>query len=213
MPKIFTEHGYALGDVISTIQKEIRRGNERSALYWAYHCIPRYEMYLWRRLLVIANEDIGLGNPAVLYIIPSLRDQFFEFRSIPKNGTCRLILANAIALMCRSPKSRLADHLQRVVSQEWMEQPQRDIPDYALDKHTGRGRAMGRGVRHWLEEGCVLEPRADVPDDYQAEAEAHWLAKRVDAPEWGKRSLEDGKLTGWENGRVKEPELQVKMEF
>jgi len=138
MPKIFTEHGYPLGDVISTIQKEIRRGEERSAMFWAYHLIPRYEMYLWRRLMVIANEDIGLGNPQVLYVVPSLRDQFFEFRAEGKNGTCRLILANALALMCRSPKSRLADHLQRAVSQEFMDQPEREFPDYALDKHTER---------------------------------------------------------------------------
>jgi replication-associated recombination protein RarA len=210
--KAFTEHGYHLAEVISAIQKEIRRGNERSALYWAFHLVPRYEQYLWRRLLVIANEDIGLGNPQVLYSLPALREQWFEFRSLGKNGTCRLILANAILLLCRSPKSRLADHMQRAVSQEFMDAPQRPIPDHALDKHTGRGRAAGRGVAHWLEEGCKLEPVADIDDPYAQEAQSHWLSGNTDAPEWGKRSP-DGKLSGWRSDHQRAPDPQFEMEL
>ena len=193
MPRVFTQRGYPLSEVISTLQKEIRRGNEESALYWCFEAIPGYEQYVWRRLLVIANEDIGIANPALLQIIPSLRAQYFEFRSLGKNGTCRLILANAIALMSRSPKSRLADHFQRVVSQSYVTGPQREIPDYALDKHTGRGKRMGRGVDHWLDEGCKLNPPPEVPDPYREEAEAHWRAGRTAAPEWGKR-LANGRL-------------------
>ncbi len=197
MPKIFTQNGYSLMDVISTVQKEIRRGNEESAMYWCFEAIPGYEQYVWRRLLVIVNEDIGIANPSLLQIIPALRLQFFEFRALGKNGSCRLILANAILLMCRSPKSRLADHFQRVVSQSFMTDGKRDIPDYALDKHTTRGKAMKRGVDHWLEDGCVLNPPPQVDDPYRDEAEAHWRAGRNDAPEWGKR-LDNGKLVGVE---------------
>ena len=32
------------------------------------------------------------------------------------------------------------------------------IPDYALDMHTAAGRRLGRGIRHFLEEGAVVEP-------------------------------------------------------
>ncbi len=193
MGNVFTQRGYPLDEVISTLQKEIRRGNEESALYWCFEAIPGFEQYVWRRLLVIVNEDIGLANPLLLQLIPSLRSQFFEFREEGKNGTCRLILANAIALMCRSPKSRLADHLQRVVSQAYMTGERRAIPDYAVDKHTRRGKSLGRGVEHWLAEGCQLNPPAEVEDPYREPAEAHWRAGRVDAPNWGRR-LSNGKL-------------------
>ena len=193
MGNVFTQRGYPLDEVISTLQKEIRRGNEESALYWCFEAIPGFEQYVWRRLLVIANEDIGIANPTLLTVIPSLRGQFFEFREEGKNGTCRLILANAILLMCRSQKCRMADHLQRVVSQEYMTGQRREIPDYAVDKHTRRGKSMGRGVEHWLEEGCLLCPEPTVEDPYQEQAEAHWRAGRVDAPNWGRR-LSNGKL-------------------
>jgi replication-associated recombination protein RarA len=188
----YTQNGTPLGEVISALQKEIRRGHEQEALYWAMEMLPRYEMYLWRRLLVIANEDIGLGNPDILTQIPELRRQYFEFRRLGKDGTCRLILANAVLLMCRSPKCRMADHLQRVVTQQWVEDSQadalRDVPDYALDKHTRRGRQLGRtGFDFWLDVGCKLEPEADIENPHKEQAHRLWRSGKNDAPHWGKR--------------------------
>ncbi len=186
----FTQSGYSLDEIISALQKDIRRGNEEQALYWCLEMVPRFEVYLWRRLIVICNEDIGIANPALLVQIPALRAQFFEFRDEGKDGTCRLILANAMLLMCRSPKARTADHLQRVVTQQWVEEGfsgRRGVPDYALDKHTRRGKAEGRGFDHWLDEGCRLANPAPVDDPYKAQAEGLWREGRNDAPVWGKR--------------------------
>ena len=192
MGGIFTQSGYNLMDIISALQKDIRRGNEEQALYWAMELLPKFEMYLWRRLMVIANEDIGIANPDVIVQVTMLRAQFFEFRSLGKDGTCRLIIANAILLMCRSPKARIADHLQRVVTQQWMDDQAagmpRPIPDYAYDNHTLKGRKMGRGLDFWLDVGCELEnPAEEVEDPYQERAEALWRAGKKAAPKWGKR--------------------------
>lgn len=186
----FTQNGYPLDEIISALQKDIRRGNEEQALYWCLEMTPRYEMYLWRRLIVICNEDIGIASPDLLVQIPALRVQFFEFRDEGKDGTCRLILANAMLLMCRAAKARTADHLQRVVTQQWMDeamQGRRGVPDYALDKHTRRGKAMGRGFDDWLDVGCWLENPAMIDDPYRERAEALWRAGKSDAPTWGKR--------------------------
>ena len=46
MPQLWTEGGYVLGEVISALQKEIRRGNEQEAMYWALELVPKYEAYL-----------------------------------------------------------------------------------------------------------------------------------------------------------------------
>lgn len=186
MSKIFTEHhGYDLFECISALQKDIRRGNEKEAMYWAMELIPKYEGYLWRRLVVIVNEDIGLGKPELLAIIPALRDQFFEFRSRNKDGTCRLILANSILLMSRAPKSRLADEFQRVSSQAFIQGEKLPIPDYALDNHTRAGKRLGRGVDFWLEHGCLLANPAALDNPYKNEAERLWAEGKTDAPVWG----------------------------
>jgi replication-associated recombination protein RarA len=192
----FTQNGYGLDEIISALQKDIRRGHEEAALYWALELLPRYEAYLWRRLLVICNEDIGIAQPEVLTTVHILRSQYFEFRGEGKDGTCRLILANAILLMCRSPKARTADHFQRVVTQSWMEAKaagaKRPIPDYALDKHTLRGKQAGRGFAHWVDEGCQLSNPGAVDDPYAERAQALWREGKNDAPVWGKREKRGG---------------------
>jgi hypothetical protein len=35
------------------------------------------------------------------------------------------------------------------------------VPDYAIDMHTARGQAMGRNVRHFLEEGARVIPELE----------------------------------------------------
>ncbi len=44
------------------------------------------------------------------------------------------------------------------------------IPDFALDKHTRRGKQLGRGVDHWREEGCKLSNEVEGMNPYEQEA-------------------------------------------
>jgi hypothetical protein len=70
--------------------------------------------------------------------------------------------------MCRSLKSRIADHLQCAVPQDKIHLPRKVVPVYALDKHTLQGKRMGRGVDYWLEQGCFLaNPSGMVDGPYQ----------------------------------------------
>lgn len=190
-----THNGYLLGEVISALQKEIRRGHEAEAMYWALELVPQYEYYFWRRLIVIANEDIGIANPHVLTIIPALAQSYNTLREAGRGDDTRLLIANAILLMCRSPKCRLADHFQCVIdSQRKSGELRLEIPDYALDKHTARGRAQGRGFEHWIANGTTLEPVSDIVDDYAEQAKTIWLSPEFETLPptfWPKRGKKD----------------------
>lgn len=182
-----TQNGYNLMEAISALQKEIRRGNEEDAYYWALELTPLYEAYLWRRLVVIVNEDIGIANFPLLVLVPQQRAAYFEFRSTRNgNGSAKLILATTILALCRSPKSRIADEFNTVVEQERRHGKRIPIPDYALDKHTGRGRKMDRSYQHWLDEGCKLEPFADTPNPYIQRAREFWTGDFIRGDDWGK---------------------------
>lgn len=186
-----TASGHDLLEVISALQKTIRRADERQALYWALELVPQYEQYLWRRLCVIAQEDIGPANLQVLLLVPSQRALWFEFRAAGKDSSARLVLANTILALARSPKSREADTFQCALTQGRLQGTVRyDIPDYALDKHTRRGAKLGRDFAHWLDVGCQLEP-APAPDPYLAEARALWPTL-VD-PAWTRPAAGRGK--------------------
>ena len=176
MMQLVTQNNKLLLEVISALQKHIRRNEEKQAMKCALELLPRYEKYFWRRLLVIVVEDIGPANPGLLQQIKTLRETYFEFRQEDKRGAEFLVLANAIVLMSRSPKCRIGDNFQAVCRKEWEAEGGVEIPDYALDCHTGRGRRMGRTKEFWIEEGLKLVPTPEYFDPYTKEAQAAWLA-------------------------------------
>jgi len=74
MYQLFTQNNQIFGEVVSALQKHIRRGEEKQAMKCALELLPKYEKYFWRRLLVIALEDIGPAAPDVHTHIRALRD-------------------------------------------------------------------------------------------------------------------------------------------
>lgn len=173
---MFTRHGHILFEAVSALQKAIRRGEEYEAMAWAVELAPTHESYLWRRLTTIANEDIGLADPTAVAFVNAQRDAWWDMRAAGDDAACYLILANTILAMSRAPKSRLADHFQCVVVADVETGGKRTVPDYALDKHTLRGKQMGRGMSHWLTEGTKLSQPAEVHDPYAAQARDLWLS-------------------------------------
>jgi len=68
-----TRHDFPADEVISALQREIRRGNTESGALLAYEMVttsPEMEAYLWRRLLAISVEDVGLGSASCLPSTP-----------------------------------------------------------------------------------------------------------------------------------------------
>src|SRR4029077_5973542 len=53
-----------------------------------------------------------------------------------------------------------------------------EIPDYALDMHTRKGKAMGRGLDHFRKEGAKLVPEPTADDPYEDEAYRLWAIKQ-----------------------------------
>lgn len=162
-----TTNGYTFFEVSSAFQKSIRRGLEEEALYWGAELDKSgYGEYLWKRMRIIVSEDIGLAEPTLPAVIYSLYQMWVGLRKKKdeKNFPERLYVVHAIILLARAKKSRIVDHA--TITYYKGEFPRRDIPDYALDKHTMRGRRMGRGFEHFFSEGMKLENQADLEDPY-----------------------------------------------
>jgi replication-associated recombination protein RarA len=83
-----------------------------------------------------------------------------------KNDSSRLFLVHAVLYLARSPKSRIVDNLLNIV---YNADERLEIPDYALDMHTYRGRKMGRGLEHFFAEGAKLVNQA-LEDPYEKKA-------------------------------------------
>jgi replication-associated recombination protein RarA len=177
--EMHTPNGHQCGEVTSALQKAIRRGLERDALYMAAELdLAGYANYTWKRLRLIASEDVGLADPNVAVIVRVLYENWLEQRKADKNErnpsgdspNTRLFLTHAVLVLVRAKKSRLVDHALMVAFEG--DRPAIEMPDYALDKHTSRGRKLGRGEAHFFDEASKLENRGKVEDPYEAEGRA-----------------------------------------
>jgi replication-associated recombination protein RarA len=160
-----TVGGYDLYEAMSVLQKSVRRGLEDDALFWASELyLSRYENHAWSRLLVIASEDVGLADSQTFLLVSALHQ---EWNRVKKTSEAKLHFIHAVLFLVRAPKSRIVDH----ATIKFFKGPRakRAIPDWALDKHTPKGRAMGRGYQHFFDEGAKLE-NVILADPYAKEA-------------------------------------------
>jgi replication-associated recombination protein RarA len=183
------KHQYNDDEVKSVIQKTIRRGDEEGSLFFAlelaHESKPSFE-WLRNRLKIIAYEDIGLANPDfVLRISKAVDDMVLLYES--NNEEWETSLAYVILLLCRSPKSRIANHFKVYVKSCWEDDTGRfniDIPDYALDYHTTKGNKLGRikhsrkGIDHFIKAGeKLINETIEIEDIYKKKAHRVWREK------------------------------------
>lgn len=168
-----TSNGYYLDEVISALQKEIRRGNEYDAVYWAVELESFNSKALWNRLKVIASEDVGVAEPHAPLIVSAL-ESMYDYSKEKKKEEYRMFFVNAVSILARAPKCRVADNLMITLFGDIKLGKRLEMPDYAIDKHTFRGRRMGRGMKHFIEEGSKINNEG-VEDPYKKRAEEHLL--------------------------------------
>jgi replication-associated recombination protein RarA len=178
-PKTF--NGVDIFEASSSMQKAIRRGLAEEAAYWAILLgNSGYFAMAARRLRVTAHEDVGAANPiGVLFALRAIDDAEAWYypkatakdKSPKPRGEWKLGIANACIALANGPHSRDADNLEALVQYDALMQP-RAVPDYALDKHTRRGKQKGRDLEHFFQEG------AKMSDD---KSNADWQKRGEDA--------------------------------
>lgn len=88
---------------ISALHKSMRGSHENASLYWLGRMLEGGEdpLYVARRLVRFASEDVGLADPAALPQAVSAF-QACHFIGMPE---CEVILAQCVVYMARAPKS------------------------------------------------------------------------------------------------------------
>lgn len=147
-----TQNGYDFYELLSALQKCVRRGLEEQAVYFAVELDGFNSTALWNRLRIIASEDIGCANPLMPILIETLEKSYLKAKEKLNDDSYRLFLVNAVVCLCRSPHSRIVDDLLHVVYDDIKVIP---IPAFALDGiHTAR--CTNEGKEEW--DKVVNEP-------------------------------------------------------
>lgn len=168
---MITKKGYELPEVVSLLQKSIRRGDTSLAGWAALEMFDSgFYKYVWRRLLTISAEDCaGLITTEV----KALYDSFMIANEGKKVVRSRIFISKAVIVMCRSVKCRDADHLQNYVydkdlidedeleaTLDEIREQKPEIPEYVFDVHTKKGRIRGKNKKDFfLEEQACLDPK------------------------------------------------------
>ncbi|WP_203930737.1 hypothetical protein [Virgisporangium ochraceum] len=161
--RMLSPRGVPVDQLVSVLQKEIRRGRVDNAVLAAYEMhttSPEVAAHLWRRLRVIAVEDVGMGAPLAPVLLRELRADYEA-----SGGTDWMQVVHAVRYLATAPKDRTsaehADYVRTVVDSGELRV---EVPDYALCVHTRAGRELGRGLRQWWENGARVadeHPGAD----------------------------------------------------
>lgn len=108
---ISTKHWYLFDEVVSSLQKCIRRGLNDQAIFWAGELYNSgHEFFLFKKLFTIAIEDIGLAVPDLLLYIYTLYKNWLD-TSDP------ILCLKIVKLLVSAKKSRLiADLLIYITS-------------------------------------------------------------------------------------------------
>jgi len=130
-------------DLISAFIKSVRGSDPDASVYWLARMLEAGEdpLFVSRRLVILAAEDIGLADPQAL-ILATACQQAVHFIGMPESylpmTECTLYLATA-------PKSNTALSTYaraRADVQETLSQP---VPLHLRNAATGVDRAMGAG--------------------------------------------------------------------
>jgi len=159
----FTINGYLIDEVVSALQKDIRRGNTEQACYWAYELLSTNKYTqdkFWERMFVISAEDVGLANVNAVVIINAL---YQGYKIVDRNrGDAKMLGMLATWFLSKQKKDRTIDDLYLCFKNNLLPKPK--IPEYAIDKHTEKGKELGRGFEHFFKVGAKLNNESENYD-------------------------------------------------
>lgn len=133
-------------DIVSAYQKSMRGSDPDAAIYYLARLLAAGDLpSACRRLLVCANEDVGLAYPHIIPIVKAAVDTAMTV-GLPE---ARLPLANAVILVATSPKSVSAHDAINAAMADVEKGIGGDIPRHLQNKHFDGEGAETRG-QHYL---------------------------------------------------------------
>ena len=130
-------------NLISALHKSVRNSDADAALYWLARMLEAGEdpLYVARRLVRMAVEDIGLADPQALTLCVAARDAV-DFIGMPEGN---LALAEAAVYLSIAPKSNALYTAYGEVQQDVERTTAESVPLHLRNAPTGLMKGLGYG--------------------------------------------------------------------
>lgn len=209
---LYDKDGDAHYDTISAFIKSVRGSDPDASLYWLAKMVEAGEdsRFIFRRMIILAAEDVGLADPDALRVVMSAA-QAFDYVGLPEG---QFHMAEACLYLATAPKSNSTmayfDALESVRTERIGEVPD-PLRDGNRDKELGHGQGYlyPHAFRdHWVEQqylpaglrGRVFYEPGNLGHEARLRAEvlrrreAQWAALEESAPRAVAASLKSGWL-------------------
>ncbi len=130
-------------NVVSAFIKSLRGSDADAALYWMARMLEAGEdpMFITRRMVVFASEDIGLADPQALPLAIAARDAV-HFVGMPE---ARIVLGHVACHLALAPKSNASYTAIEAARAEIRDSGALPVPLHLRNAPTGLMRDMGYG--------------------------------------------------------------------
>ena len=162
---LYDKEGDAHYDTISAFIKSVRGSDPDASLYWMARMVYAGEdpRYLFRRMLILAAEDVGMADPAAIQVVTAC-SAAFDYVGLPEG---RFHLAEAALYLATAPKSNSTlgffDALRAVEAEREAEVPS-PLRDASRDAE-GFGHGAGYQYPHAFTDHWVAQQY--LPEEMQ----------------------------------------------
>jgi putative ATPase len=143
---LYDKNGEQHYDVISAFIKSIRGSDPNAAVYWLARMIHGGEdpLFIARRMIVLASEDIGNANPTALVLANAC------FEACHKIGypECRIVLSQTVIYLAGSPKSNASYMAIETALKMVKEEVNLPVPLHLRNAVTGTMKNLGYGKNY-----------------------------------------------------------------
>jgi putative ATPase len=158
---LYDKKGEAHFNIISALHKSMRGGDPDASLYWLARMLEAGEdpLYIARRLVRFASEDIGNADPQALRVaVDAMRA--YEFIGIPEG---KLALAQAVTYLAVAPKSNALYVAYDEAARDVHEEGPLEVPLWIRNAPTGFMKQLGYGKGYRYPHN---DPEAIVDQEY-----------------------------------------------
>ena len=152
-------------NAISALHKALRGSDPQGALYWLARMLVAGEdpLYVARRMVRFASEDVGLADPQALAITIAARDAY-HFLGSPEGD---LALAEAAIYLATAPKSNRAYTAWSGALQLAKDHPDLEVPMHIRNAPTSLMRELGygKGYEYAHDSDDAYTPQTYLPDE------------------------------------------------
>jgi putative ATPase len=140
---LYDKSGEEHYNIISALHKSVRNSDPDAALYWLARMLEAGEdpLYIARRVVRMAVEDVGLAEPNALALCMAARDAV-HFIGMPEGN---LALAQAVVYLSVAPKSNALYTAYGAVQQDVEQTAAEPVPLHLRNAPTGLMKGLGYG--------------------------------------------------------------------